>query len=66
MGETHKPGSEMVVALSWDSSTSLNFVNKAEATHTHTLINHRIEKARQDNAQVCDVDGSYLYRKQGL
>lgn len=24
----------------------------------------RIEKARQEGAQVCDVDGSYLFRQQ--
>ena len=32
---------------------------------TYTVHNdNRIEKAKQEDVQVCDVDGSYLFRKQ--
>ena len=66
----------MVVTLPRDSSTSLSNEGQVDCkVHVYlcqlvnevvikVYITFRIEKARQEDMQVCDVDGSYLYRKQ--
>ena len=74
-GETHKSCFTLVAALPWDSSASI--INESQADlkvfkvalcDTLLKIKYiytcRIEQAKAEGAGVCDVDGTYLFRKQ--